>query len=114
MERGNPLMKNKSRQPNESRLPRKLPPRTQLRTFSDDIKPYHDVDHIYNPMANFSKPNLAQLEIAERMKMFGRWPVPEMLMHRPNRNYRLNVDDIMIDAYAEAIVKGFQGPDEAN
>ena len=37
-----------------------------------------------------------------------------MLMHRPPRNYRLNVDDMMIDAYAEAVVKQFQGLEEAN
>ena len=37
-----------------------------------------------------------------------------MLMHRPHRNYRLNVDDMMIDAYAEAVVKQFQSLEEAN
>ena len=58
-------------------------------------------------MANLGRPNLAQIQTKEKMKMMGRWPIPEMLIHRPERTYRLNIDDITIDAYAEAVVKEF-------
>ena len=55
--RENPLMKNKARVPNESRLPKKLPPRKVLRSFVDDQKEYHDADDMYNPMAQFTGRN---------------------------------------------------------
>ena len=47
------------------------------------------------------------------MKQAGRWPIPEMLINRQDREYRLNIDDVTIDAYAEAIVKQFKAPEEA-
>ena len=46
------------------------------------------------------------------MKQAGRWPIPEMLINRQDREYRLNIDDMTIDAYAEAIVKQFKAPEE--
>ena len=67
---------------------------------------------MYNPMAEFTGRNQAQLKTIETMKQAGRWPIPEMLINRRDREYRLNIDDITIDAYAEAIVKQFKAPEE--
>ena len=102
MERIYPTLTRK-RVPNKNRHPIKRKP-VKKKEFTDQFK-FEAVLPVTK--ASLQKPTFTDLNTIERMKEMQRWPVPEMLIGRPQRgNYCMKIDSIIAEVYsAEYIVE---------
>ena len=95
MEKVYPKMRSK-RVPNASRRPLKRPPLKRRTSFTDQYT-YH-IDDDDPPGKQAEGTSLIDQQTVDRMKICQRWPVPEMLLSRPDR-YKLKVDSLMAEVF---------------
>ena len=89
MEKIYPKMRSK-RVPNPNRRPIKRPPLRKKMSFTDQYEFAEDFRPVERQNSLIGKATV------EKMKVCGRWPIPEMLVSRPQKErFVLKIDSIM-------------------